>query len=72
MFTMNEINITLYGPELPPGGQAMHCVVAQDEIHIRTLSAVHIHTIKLAELQASVVGFDHNQLQLSWQQQAVA
>ena len=69
--TMNEINITLYGPEQPVGGQAMHCVVEQDEIHIRTLLAVHIHTIKLSELQASVVGFDHNQLQLSWQHQAV-
>ena len=68
---MNEIKITLYGPELPVGGQAMHCVVEQDEIHIRTLLAVHIHTIKLTELQASVVGFDHNQLQLSWQHQAV-
>lgn len=68
---MNEINITLYGPEHPVGGQAMHCVVGQDEIHLRTMLSVHIHTIKLTELQASVVGFDHNQLQLSWRHQAV-
>lgn len=67
---MSEIKITLYGPGQPLGGQAMHCVVEKDEIHIRTLMAVHIHTIKLSELQASVVGFDHDQLQLSWQHQA--
>jgi len=71
IITMNEIKITLYGPDLPIGGQAMYCVVEQDELHIRTLLAVHVHAIKLTELHASVVGFEHNQLQLSWQHQAV-
>jgi beta-barrel assembly-enhancing protease len=67
---MNEIKITLYGPGLPPSGQAMHCVVGINEVHISTLMAAHMHTIKLVDLQASVVGFDHDQLQLSWQHQS--
>lgn len=67
---MNKIKITFYGPELPSGGQVMHCAVGKNEVYISTLSAAHVHTIKLVDLQASVVGFDHDQLQLSWRYQS--
>lgn len=67
---MNEIKITLYGPELPAGGLAMNCVVGKNEVCISTLFAAHAHTIKLVDLQASVVGFDHDQLQLSWRHES--
>lgn len=62
---MNEIQIFLFGPNLPIAGQLTACVVEQDAIHIQ--SPYTGHAIKFSELTTKVAGFDHNQLQLSWQ-----
>jgi Zn-dependent protease with chaperone function len=61
----NDINILLFGPELPNAGQAATCVVNQDCIYIPQYK----QTIRFAELEARVGSFDHDQLQLCWQYQ---
>lgn len=63
---MNEFQVLLFGPAMPAAGQPMHCVVGQDAVHIRSQHAEHLQSVQLAELQAKVAGFEHNQLQLSW------
>jgi Zn-dependent protease with chaperone function len=62
---MSDIQIFLFGPDLPVAGQLTSCIVEQDAIHIQ--SPYSGHAIKFSELTAKVAGFDHNQLQLSWQ-----
>jgi len=63
---MSEIQVSLFGPELPVAGLPVHCVVDEDAIHVRSHQAESLHVIKLAALQAEVAGFDHDQLQLTW------
>ncbi|MFZ2160875.1 MAG: M48 family metallopeptidase [Sideroxyarcus sp.] len=63
---MNEIQALLFGPELPVAGQPVHCVVGQDAIHIRSHQAESQQIVQLAGLQATVAGFEHDQLQLTW------
>jgi Zn-dependent protease with chaperone function len=62
---MNEIQILLFGPNLPVAGQLTACVVEQDAIYIQ--APYTGHAIQFSELTAKVAGFDHNQLQLGWQ-----
>jgi Zn-dependent protease with chaperone function len=64
---MSRIQVLLFGPELPVTGQSVHCIVGQDAIHIGSHQAVFPQPVRLAEMQAKVAGFEHNQLQLSWQ-----
>lgn len=62
---MSEIQIFLFGPNLPIAGQLTVCVVEHDAVYIQ--SPYTGHAIKFTELTAKVAGFDHNQLQLNWQ-----
>ncbi len=65
---MSEIQVLLFGPELPVAGLPVHCVVEEGVMHVRSHQAENLHTIELAVLQAEVAGFDHDQLQLTWRQ----
>jgi Zn-dependent protease with chaperone function len=65
--TMSEIRVLLFGPEMPVAGQPVQCVVLQDAIHIRSHQTEVMQTVRLDALQAIVAGFDHDQLQLTWQ-----
>lgn len=61
----NEFNILLFGPGLPTGGRPATCRVEQNWLSIPDLK----QTVAFSDLQAKVGSFDHNQLQLTWQQQ---
>lgn len=69
---MSEIQVFLFGPGLPVAGRLMHCIVGEDAIHIRSHHAANAQTIRLADLQVKVAGFEHNQLQLSWRYDDIA
>lgn len=69
---MNEIRVFLFGPDLPVAGHPTHCVVGHDAIHIRTDVLESLQPVRLAALKADVAGFEHDQLQLTWQQDELA
>lgn len=60
----STFSILLFGPGLPSGGQPTTCRVEQNWLSIPDSK----QTIPFAGLQAKVGSFDHNQLQLAWEQ----
>ncbi|MFY9259668.1 MAG: M48 family metallopeptidase [Gallionella sp.] len=67
---MTDIQIFLFGADLPVAGLRVQCVANQEGIHLQSASFAAPSFIKWGELQAKVAGFDHDQLQLTWQQDA--
>jgi len=60
-----EIEVVLFGPDLPGAGQTATCVVGHGSIHI----ASQQQSAMFRAMEAKVGGFEHNQLQLCWQHQ---
>lgn len=65
---MTDIQILLFGADLPVAGQRAQCVASQDGIHLQSAQFSAPQFIKWGELHAKVAGFDHDQLQLTWRQ----
>lgn len=63
----NQIHVLLFGTGLPTAGVAALCQVQADAIHVDYEN----HRINFAYLSASIGGFDHNQLQLHWQNESI-
>lgn len=61
----NEINIRLFGPDLPNGGKLTVCKIDPQGLYLPDYRQL----IHFAALEARVGNFDHNQLQLCWQYQ---
>lgn len=69
---MNDIQVLLFGPELPVAGQTMSCLVAHDALYISSPQFAQQHTVAWSGLQATVAGFGHDQLLLSWRDEQAA
>jgi beta-barrel assembly-enhancing protease len=63
---LSSLNVLLFGTDLPTAGVSALCKVREDGISVDYQNQY----IKFANLSATVGGFDHNQLQLSWQQES--
>ncbi|NOS73079.1 MAG: M48 family metallopeptidase [Methyloglobulus sp.] len=61
----NGVSILLFGPELHNAGELTTCVIEPDRIYLPTYK----QNVNFSELEARVGSFDHNQLQLCWQNQ---
>jgi len=63
------IDVLVFGKGLPAGGQAAQCEVKQESLVIH-FSAVELQnlTVNYRHISAKLAGFDHDQLQLNWQQ----
>ncbi|MDD2801889.1 MAG: M48 family metallopeptidase [Methylococcales bacterium] len=69
---MTDIQIFLFGADLPVAGQRAQCMANQEGIHLQFAQFAAPLFIHWRELHAKVAGFDHDQLQLTWQQEAAA
>jgi beta-barrel assembly-enhancing protease len=63
----NQVQVLLFGAGLPTAGVPVLCRVQADAIHVDDEN----HRVNFANLSASIGGFEHNQLQLHWQHEAV-
>jgi beta-barrel assembly-enhancing protease len=61
-----SIQVLLFSPNLPPAGVLTHCELSNDAMHI----AEYHQSVTFNQMRASVGGFDHDQLQLHWQNHA--
>ncbi|MDD4964735.1 MAG: M48 family metallopeptidase [Gallionella sp.] len=69
---MTDIQILLFGADLPVAGQRAQCMASQEGIHLQSAQFAASQFIHWRELHAKVAGFDHDQLQLTWQQETAA
>jgi len=61
------IQARLFGPGLPVQGEPVHCHVQQGAIVISSSGTGLPHMeVRLQDIEATVGGFDHDQLQLQW------
>lgn len=68
---VNFIQARLFGPGLPAQGEAVRCQVQHKTIVISSDAAALRHqVVSLENVAATVGGFDHDQLQLQWEQDA--
>jgi beta-barrel assembly-enhancing protease len=61
----NGVSILLFGPGLPSAGELTTCLIEQDRICL----PAYKQNVSFSEMEARVGSFDHDQLQLCWQQQ---
>jgi beta-barrel assembly-enhancing protease len=69
---LDNIEVLIFGSGLPTAGVTGYCQTQSDSLRIsyEYESLNHQQNINFADLSASVGGFDHNQLQLSWQHES--
>jgi len=66
------IQARLFGPGLPPQGEPVHCQVQENAIVISAGGTDLHQVVRLENIEATVGGFDHDQLQLQWGRDAAA
>lgn len=66
----DTIQARLFGPGLSPQGKAVHFQVQGSNISISVDGAIKV--VRLEDLEATVGGFDHDQLQLQWSRDSEA
>ena len=62
----------LFGPGLPAQGAPVQCQVQEKTIVLSSEGNIHQQPVRLEVIEASVGGFDHDQLHLKWEQDAQA
>jgi Zn-dependent protease with chaperone function len=67
-----QIQALLFGPGLPANGEPVHCHVQLNAMIISSGGQLSPQRIRLEEVKALVGGFEHDQLQLTWGQDAEA
>jgi len=65
---ISPIEARLFGPGLPEQGEMVSCQVQLNTIVISHGTAVRQQAVRLEDVEAIVGGFDHDQLQLQWEQ----
>lgn len=70
---ISPIQARLFGPGLPVQGEPVHCQVQERTIVIFSSgTAMRQQVVRLENVEATVGGFDHDQLQLQWEQDTQA
>jgi beta-barrel assembly-enhancing protease len=67
---MSDIKALLFGPNLPIAGQSVTCSLSSNTVQIQ--SGDILKKILFTDLQAKIAGFDHDLLQITWEEDGSA